>query len=39
MAQFNLNAPPSVPVNADYIIGQPISYRHGPYSTRVRLHR
>ncbi len=38
LAQFNLDAPSSDLVNADYIIGLPITYRHGPWSTRVRLY-
>ena len=38
MAQFNLDAPSSDLVNADYIIGLPVTYRHGPWSTRVRLY-
>ncbi|TCV86334.1 DUF1207 domain-containing protein [Sulfurirhabdus autotrophica] len=37
-AQFDLDAPSSDLVNADYIIGLPITYRRGDYSARVRLY-
>jgi hypothetical protein len=36
-ALFNLDAPSSDLVNADYWIGLPISYRHGPRSYRLRI--
>lgn len=37
-AQFNLDAPSADLVNADYIIGIPVTYRRGPWSSRVRLY-
>ncbi|MER3423899.1 MAG: DUF1207 domain-containing protein, partial [Nitrospiraceae bacterium] len=37
-AQFNLDAPSADLINADYIIGIPISWRSGPLSARVRLY-
>lgn len=37
-AQFNLDAPSADLVNADYIIGIPVTYRHGPWSSRIRLY-
>ncbi len=37
-AQFNLNTPSKDLVNADYIIGVPVTYRQGPWSARVRLY-
>lgn len=37
-AQFDLGAPSSDLVNADYTIGLPLSYRRGPYSARLRLY-
>jgi hypothetical protein len=37
-AQFDLGAPSSDLVNADYAIGLPLSYRRGPYSARLRLY-
>jgi hypothetical protein len=37
-ALFNLDAPSSDLVNADYWIGVPVSYRRGPWSSRVRLY-
>jgi hypothetical protein len=36
-ALFNLDAPSSDLVNADYWIGLPLSYRHGPRSYRLRV--
>lgn len=36
-AQFNLDAPSTDLVNADYIIGFPASYRNGRWSGRIRL--
>ena len=36
-AQFNLDASSRDLINADYIIGFPLSYRNGPWSARVRL--
>jgi hypothetical protein len=38
LAQFNLDAPSSDLINADYILGLPITYRHGPWSGRLRLY-
>jgi hypothetical protein len=37
-AQFNLNAPSSDLVNADYIIGFPLTFRIGKFSSRLRLY-
>jgi hypothetical protein len=37
LAQFNLDASSMDLINADYIIGFPISYRNGPWSARMRL--
>lgn len=37
-ALFNLDAPSSDLINADYWIGIPVSYRKGPWSYRVRLY-
>jgi len=37
LAQFNMDASSMDLVNADYIIGIPISYRNGPWSARVRI--
>ena len=37
-AQFDLDAPSSDLVNADYAIGLPITYRRGGYSARFRLY-
>jgi len=37
-SQFNLDAPSSDLINADYIVGIPLSWRHGAWSTRVRLY-
>jgi hypothetical protein len=37
LAQFNLDASSMDLINADYIIGLPLSYRNGPWSARVRL--
>jgi len=36
-AQFNLDASSMDLINADYIIGFPLSYRNGPWSARLRL--
>jgi hypothetical protein len=36
-ALFNLDAPSSDLINADYWIGLPISHRHGPRSYRLRI--
>jgi hypothetical protein len=36
-AQFNLDSKSMDLINADYIIGIPLSYRNGPWSARVRL--
>ncbi len=37
-AQFNLDAPSDDLVNADYVIGIPVTYRRGPWSSRIRLY-
>jgi len=37
-ALFNLDAPSSDLVNADYWIGLPLSYRRGPWSYLIRLY-
>lgn len=37
LAQFNLDSDSMDLVNADYIIGLPLSYRNGPWSARARL--
>ena len=37
-SQFNLDAPSSDLINADYIVGIPLSWRSGGWSTRVRLY-
>lgn len=37
-AQFNLDAPSFDLINADYMIGIPITYRRGDFSTRLRLY-
>lgn len=37
-ALFNLDAPSSDLINADYWIGVPLSYRRGPWSYLVRLY-
>jgi hypothetical protein len=37
LAQFNLDSSSMDLINADYIIGFPLSYRNGPWSARVRL--
>ncbi len=37
LAQFNLDASSMDLINADYIIGIPLSYRNGPWSARARL--
>lgn len=37
LAQFNLDASSMDLINADYIIGFPLSYRNGPWSARVRI--
>ncbi|MBI5782438.1 MAG: DUF1207 domain-containing protein [Gammaproteobacteria bacterium] len=37
-ALFNLDAPSSDLVNADYWIGLPLSYRKGPWSYLLRIH-
>ena len=36
LAQFNMDASSDL-INADYIIGFPLSYRNGPWSARARL--
>ena len=36
LAQFNMDANSDL-INADYIIGFPLSYRNGPWSARARL--
>ncbi|MBN1548877.1 MAG: DUF1207 domain-containing protein [Syntrophaceae bacterium] len=37
LAQFNLDSKSIDLINADYIIGIPLSYRNGPWSARVRI--
>ena len=37
-AIFNLDAPSKDLLNADYILGIPVSYRSGPWSGRLRLY-
>lgn len=37
-AQFNLDAPSADLVNADYVIGIPVTYRRGPWSSRLRIY-
>ncbi len=37
-AQFNLDAPSKDLINADYVVGIPVSWRSGGWSTRVRLY-
>ncbi len=37
-AQFDLDAPSSDLVNADYTIGFPVTWRRGPYSARLRIY-
>jgi hypothetical protein len=38
LAQFNLDSDSMDLVNADYIIGLPLSYRNGPWSARARIY-
>lgn len=37
-AQFALNTPSADLLNADYIIGLPLAYRHGSFSMRARVY-
>jgi hypothetical protein len=37
-AQFNLDSGSTDLINADYVVGFPVSWRHGLFSTRVRLY-
>ncbi|HAZ12838.1 MAG: hypothetical protein A2X86_21745 [Bdellovibrionales bacterium GWA2_49_15] len=37
-AQFNMNTPSYNLINADYIIGVPVTYRYGPNSLRFRIY-
>jgi hypothetical protein len=37
LSQFNLDAPSKDLVNTDYLIGFPLSFRHGTYSGRLRI--
>ena len=37
-SQFDLNAPSSDLINTDYVVGIPLSWRSGLFSTRVRLY-
>ncbi len=37
-AQFNLDAPSSDLINADYTVGFGLTHRRGPYSARLRLY-
>ncbi|MDP2382006.1 MAG: DUF1207 domain-containing protein [Nitrospirota bacterium] len=36
-SQFDMNAPSTDLINADYVVGIPLSWRSGLFSTRVRL--
>ena len=38
LAQFNMDTPSSDLVNADYVIGIPITYRRDPLSMRLRIY-
>ena len=38
LAQFNLDSDSMDLVNADFIIGLPLSYRNGPWSARARIY-
>ena len=37
LSQFNLDAPSKDLVNTDYLIGFPLTFRHGTYSGRLRI--
>ena len=37
-SQFDLNAPSSDLINTDYVVGIPLSWRSGLFSTRMRLY-
>ncbi|MCE9535165.1 MAG: DUF1207 domain-containing protein, partial [Nitrospirae bacterium] len=37
-SQFDMNAPSSDLINTDYVVGIPLSWRSGLFSTRVRLY-
>ena len=37
-AQFNLDAPSKDLINADYVVGFPLTYRYGPLSARLRVY-
>jgi hypothetical protein len=37
-AQFNLSSPSADLINADYVVGIPVSWRSGLFSTRLRLY-
>jgi hypothetical protein len=37
-AQFNLDGPSTDLINADYMVGLPISWRRGPFSIRARAY-
>ena len=37
-SQFDLSAPSSDLINTDYVVGVPLSWRSGGWSTRVRLY-
>jgi hypothetical protein len=37
-AQFDLNAPSFDLINADYLIGLPLTFRRGQFSSRIRLY-
>ncbi|WP_447978525.1 DUF1207 domain-containing protein [Candidatus Nitrospira bockiana] len=37
-SQFNLDAPSVDLINADYQVGFPLTWRHGPFSARFRLY-
>jgi hypothetical protein len=37
-AQFDLNTPSADLVNADYVVGLPLTFRRGPFSARARVY-
>lgn len=37
-AQFDLDAPGTILINADYVFGIPVSWRRGPFSARARIY-
>lgn len=38
LAQFNLDAESNDLINADYVVGLPVTYRRGPLSARLRVY-